>query len=128
MSRSIFAMRFREQGWDDAHGIPNTLANAAGGVMPIKRRAAHPSSSLGSTSVPFCNVTSKWTIAIKKLLVAPRFCDHIRKHSLPQPGLKRSLCVLQQLYHCLFVSAVRSARLFLWILVNRKTGGGSTAW
>ena len=35
MSRSIFAMRFKEQGWDDAHGIPNTLANAAGGVMPI---------------------------------------------------------------------------------------------
>ena len=120
MSRSIFAMRFREQGWGDAHGIPNRLANAAGGVMPIN---AGPSSSLGSTSVPFCNVTSKWTIAIKKLLVAPRFCDHIRKHSLPQPGLKRSLCVLQQLYHCLFVSAARSARLFLWILVNRKNRG-----
>src|ERR1700730_901291 len=91
--------------------------------MQINAQPLTRSSALGSTSVPFCNVTSKWTIAIKKLLVAPRFCDHIRKHSLPQPGLKRSLCVLQQLYHCLFVSAVRSARLFLWILVNRKNRG-----
>src|SRR5580693_2530698 len=74
--------------------------------------------------ISFCNVTSKWTIAIKKrLLVAPRFCDHLRKHSLAQPGLKCSLCILQQLCHCLFMSATGSARLFFWILVNRKNKG-----
>ncbi len=32
-----------------------------------------------------------------ELLVAPRFCDHRRKHSLAQPGLKRSLRIPQQL-------------------------------
>src|ERR1700723_3773638 len=56
----------------------------------------------------------------KKLLVAPRFVDHLRKHSLAQPSLKRSLGVLQQPCHCLFMSATRAARLFFWILVNRK--------
>src|ERR1700676_5527523 len=67
------------------------------------------------------NVISKWTLyAKKKLLVAPRFFDHLRKHSLAQPSLKRSLGVLQQLCHCLFMSATRAARLFFWILVNRK--------
>src|ERR1700730_3775302 len=84
---------------------------------------AHPFFRFGEEVGSFFNVTSKWTIAIKKLLVVPRFCDHLRKHSLAQPGLKRSLCVLQQLYHCLFMSAARSARLFLWILVNRKNRG-----
>src|SRR4029077_12702277 len=59
----------------------------------------------------------------QKLLVAPRFFDHLRKHSLAQAGLKRSLCILQQLYHCLFMSAARSASLFFWILVNRKKRG-----
>src|SRR6266852_4673811 len=59
----------------------------------------------------------------KKLLVAPRFFDHLRKHSLAQPSLKRSLGVLQQLCHCLFMSATRAARLFFWILVNRKNRG-----
>ena len=33
---------------------------------------------------------------------APRFFDHLRKHSLAQPSLKRSLAVLQQLRYCLF--------------------------
>src|SRR5260370_738012 len=56
----------------------------------------------------------------KKLLVPSRFCHHLRKHSLAQSGLKRSLGVLQQLYHCLFMSAARSASLFFWIRVNRK--------
>src|SRR5882762_7445570 len=56
----------------------------------------------------------------KKLLVPSRFCHHLRKHSLAQPRLKRSLGVLQQLYHCLFMSAARSASLFFWIPVNRK--------
>ena len=56
----------------------------------------------------------------KKLLVTPRFFDHLRKHSLAQPSLKRSLGVLQQLCHCLFMSATRAARLFFWILVNRQ--------
>ena len=59
----------------------------------------------------------------KKLLVAPRFCNHLRKHSLAQAGLKRSLCILQQLYHRLFMSAARSASLFFLILVNRKNRG-----
>src|SRR5712692_7627988 len=59
----------------------------------------------------------------KKLLVPPRFCNHLTKHSLAQAGLKRSLCILQQLYHCLFMSAARSASLFFWILVNRKNRG-----
>ena len=54
----------------------------------------------------------------KTLLVAPCFFDHLRKISLAQPSLKRSLGVLQQLCHCLFMSAARSARLFFWILVN----------
>src|SRR5216684_3867679 len=71
----------------------------------------------------FINVTSKRTFSTKKLLVAPRFCNHLRKHSLAQAGLKRSLGVLQQLYHCLFMSAARSASLFFWILVNRKNTG-----
>ena len=60
----------------------------------------------------------------KKLLVAPRFCDHLRKHSLAQPGRKRLLCVLQQFCHRFFMSAARSARLFLRILVNRKNWRG----
>ena len=60
----------------------------------------------------------------KKLHVAPRFCHHLRKHSQSQPGLKRSLGVLEQLCHCLFMSAARSACLFLWIRVNRKSRGG----
>src|SRR5882762_3512465 len=59
----------------------------------------------------------------QELLVAPRFCDHLRKHSLAQPGLKRLLRIPEQLYHRLFMRAARSARLFLWILVNRKNGG-----
>src|SRR6266404_7926902 len=59
----------------------------------------------------------------KKLLVASRFCNHLRKHSLAQAGLKRSLCILQQLYHCQFMSAARSASLFFWILVNRQNRG-----
>src|SRR5229473_1615394 len=59
----------------------------------------------------------------KKLLVAPRFCNHLRKHSLAQPSLKRSLCILQQLYHCLFMSAARSASPLFWIVVNRKNRG-----
>src|SRR5712691_6804506 len=71
----------------------------------------------------FINVTSKRTLSTKKLPVAPRFCNHLRKHSLAQPSLKRSLGVLQQLYHCLFMSAARSASLFFWILVNRKNRG-----
>src|SRR6266478_290815 len=73
---------------------------------------------------PFINVASKRTFYTKKkLLVASRFFDHLRKHSLAQPSLKRSLGVLQQLYHCLFMSAARSASLCFWILVNRKNRG-----
>src|SRR5713226_6743241 len=59
----------------------------------------------------------------KKLPVAPSFCNHLRKHSLAQAGLKRSLCILQQLYHCLFMSAASSASPFFWIVVNRKNRG-----
>ena len=55
--------------------------------------------------------------------VAPRFCDHLRKHSLAQPGLKRSLRIPQQRYHGLFMRAARAACLFPWILVNRKNRG-----
>src|SRR3989441_13165718 len=40
---------------------------------------------------PLYNVTSKRTFSIEKLLVAPRFFNHLRKHSLAPPGLKRSL-------------------------------------
>src|SRR5258708_27562441 len=69
---------------------------------------------------PLYNVTSKRTFYTKKLLVPSRFCHHLRKHSLAQAGLKRSLGVLQQLYHCLFMTAARSASLFFWIPVNRK--------
>ena len=66
-------------------------------------------------------ITSTWTFyGQKKLLVAPGFFDHLRKHSLAQPSVKRSLGVRQQLCHCLFMSATRAARLFFWILVNRK--------
>src|SRR5712692_1262918 len=72
---------------------------------------------------PLYNVTSKQTFSIKKLPVAPRLCNHLRKHSLAQTGLKRSLCILQQLYHCLFMSAARSASPFFWIVVNRKNRG-----
>src|SRR6266403_1829353 len=71
----------------------------------------------------FINVASKRTFSTQKLLVAPRLCNHFRKHSLAQSGLKRSLGVLQQLYHCLFMSAARSASLFFWIRVNRKNRG-----
>src|SRR6266849_4019901 len=71
----------------------------------------------------FINVTSKRTFYTKKLPVAPRFCNHLRKHSLAQAGLKRSPCILQQLYHCLFMSAARSASPFFWIVVNRKNRG-----
>src|SRR6266478_1080381 len=71
----------------------------------------------------FINVASKRTFNTKKLLVPSRFCHHLRKHSLAQAGLKRSLGVLQQLYHCLFMSAARSASLFFWIRVNRKNRG-----
>jgi hypothetical protein len=59
----------------------------------------------------------------EELPVAPRFCDHLRKHSLAQPGLKRSLRIPQQLYHCLFMRAARAACLFPRILVNRKYRG-----
>src|SRR3989442_15961667 len=89
---------------------------------------AIPSAALvGRTSAfigpPLCNVTSKRTFFTKKLLVAPRFCNHLRKHSLAQVGLKRSPCILQHLYHCLFVGATRSASLFFRILGNRKNRG-----
>src|SRR5260221_13002459 len=90
---------------------------------------ANPSATLlvrTSASIgppPFINVTSKRTFYTKKLLVAPRFCNHLRKHSLAQAGLKRSLGILPQLYHCPFMSATRSASLFFWILVNRKNSG-----
>src|SRR6266403_41094 len=72
----------------------------------------------------FINVASKRTFYTKKKLLVPsRSCHHLGKHSLAQSGLKRSLGVLQQLYHCLFMSAARSASLFFWIRVNRKNRG-----
>src|SRR5712672_942677 len=89
-------------------------------AIPSATLVVRTSASIG----PFLyNVTSKRTFLQKKLLVAPRFCNHLRKHSLAQAGLKRSLGILQQLYHCLFMSAARSASLFFWILVNRKNKG-----
>src|SRR5260370_40259866 len=39
----------------------------------------------------------------KTLPVAPRFFDHLRKHSLAQPSLKPSLDHFQQLYQCQFM-------------------------
>src|SRR5712671_4493552 len=88
-------------------------------AVPSATLVVRTSASIG----PLYNVISKRTFYTKKLLVAPRFCNHLRQHSLAQAGLKRSLGILQQLYHCLFMSAARSASLFFWILVNRKNKG-----
>src|SRR5258707_4978747 len=91
-------------------------------AIPSSTIVVRTSASIGPPP-PFINVTSKRTFYTKKLLVAPRFCNHLRKHSLAQAGLKRSLGILPQLYHCLFMSAARSASLFFWILVNRENSG-----
>src|SRR5712691_3164843 len=90
-------------------------------AIPSAALVVRISAFIGSS--PLYNVTSKQTFSIKKLPVAPRLCNHLRKHSLAQAGLKRSLCILQQLYHCLFMSAARSASPFFWIVVNRKNRG-----
>src|SRR6266403_966631 len=89
-------------------------------AIPSATLVVRTSASIGP---PLYNVISKRTFYNKTLLVAPRFCNHLRKHSLAQAGLKRSLGILQQLDHCLFMSAARSASLFSWILVNRKNKG-----
>src|SRR5712671_7508234 len=89
-------------------------------AIPLAALVVRTSASIGP---PLYNVISKRTFYAKTLLVAPRFCNHLGKHSLAQAGLKRSLCILQQLYHCLFMSAARSASLFFRILVNRKNRG-----
>ena len=67
--------------------------------------------------------TTSSDIFDQELPVSPRFCDHLRKHSLAQPGFKRSLRIPQQLYHRLFMRAARAACLFPWVLVNRKNRG-----
>src|SRR6267378_2471668 len=89
-------------------------------AMPSATLVIRTSASIGPL---LYNVISKRTFYAKTLLVAPRLCNHLRQHSLAQAGLKRSLGILQHLYHCLFMSAARSASLFFWILVNRKNKG-----
>src|SRR5258708_25194287 len=89
-------------------------------AIPSAALVVRTSASIGP---PLYNVISKQTFYNKTLLVAPRFCNHLRKHSLAQAGLKCALGILQQLCHCLFMSTARSASLFFWILVNRKNRG-----
>ena len=112
----------------------NVLGPKHGTWRPVHRRCLMPDHGYTASWVPGALVlraafaragdgTTGSDIFDQELLVAPRFCDHLRKRSLAQPGLKRLLRIPEQIYHRLFMRAACSARPFLWILVNRKNGG-----